>query len=173
MSAKIHLFTYEKHYSVIHQNTQVTQAWNKIAKSFNCSPIEGKSWRALQKATDFFQSWALKKEVWHARSVLFLVCRYALPSAEAACHRRGENCHPKPDGPAEVSCLNLACRDALMDFKAVTDFSLFLQKGPRGGGVWGAWGVRSGCAHQYWRGQGERRAEAGFVFEGSKSTHGQ
>lgn len=26
---------------VFHQNTQVTEAWNKIAKSFKCSPIEG------------------------------------------------------------------------------------------------------------------------------------
>lgn len=27
------------------QNTQVTEAWNKVAHSFNCTPIEGKSQR--------------------------------------------------------------------------------------------------------------------------------
>lgn len=25
----------------LHKNTQVTEAWNKIAQSFKCSPIEG------------------------------------------------------------------------------------------------------------------------------------
>ena len=29
--------------SIVHQNSQVTDAWNKIAKSFKCSPIEGES----------------------------------------------------------------------------------------------------------------------------------
>lgn len=35
------------------QNTQVTEAWNKVAHSFNCTPIEGMLSRQLkQHATD-------------------------------------------------------------------------------------------------------------------------
>lgn len=106
------------------------------------------------------------------KSLCPLCCRYALPSAEATRHRRGENCHPKPDGPAEVSWLSLARPNALIDVEAAQDFNaLFLQKGPRGGGVWGARGVRSGRAHQYRRGQGERRSAAGVKNKCIKKIH--
>lgn len=47
--------------------------------------------------------------------VVRVICRYAVPPAEAACHRRRENNHPKPDRPAEVIFARSQYCDRLRD----------------------------------------------------------
>lgn len=44
-----------------------------------------------------------------------------------------------------------------------SSFFSHTQKGPWEGWVWGAWGICSGCAHQQWRGEGERKFSTDFI----------
>lgn len=149
---------------LFYQNTQVTEAWNKIAKSFKCSPIEGGCLWTFGTLR-LCDSSAIQCSLKCLNHFLVYVNRHAVPSAQTTCDWWGENDHPKPNGPAKVSSLRkwLSMTWWLLVFSSGWWCCFVLQKGPWEGWVWGTWGICSGCAHQHWRGEGERKFDIDLI----------
>ena len=77
----------------------MTDAWNKIAKSFKCSPIEGE---CLWTFGSFIVCDCHRWTMWIDLVDSCIVYRHAVPSAQTTCNWWGENNHPKSNRPAKV-----------------------------------------------------------------------
>lgn len=106
-----------------------------------------------------------------------VVCRNAVPSAEAAHHRWREDHHSEPYRSAEVKWIAFLCNPGgglnkcrinillwshwhknVQVWKRFSfKFFLAVQEGSWESGVWGAWSVCRGCADQHRRRQGEHQ----------------